>query len=167
MEGSANGSVFPHRIVHGVADQPGRMAWCYGDPGMGAALWQTGLICGRTDWQSAAIDILMKATHRVRTRPNRIYDACLCHGTAGPALIFRKMFALTDIDEFSAAANHWLRATLDYAQHDQHPAGYAFLSTNNRYLPNLSLLEGIAGVGLVLNYFLDEEAGGWEAGLLL
>lgn len=167
LENSANGSIFPHRMVNGKPDQPGRLAWCYGDPGVGAALWQTGMNCNRPDWQADAIGILHKAATRKRMGANRLADACICHGTAGLALIFYKMAILSGHEEFYEAAAHWTRATLDHGQKNTGAAGYLFLTTGDRYISNYSMLEGITGVGLTLLALLDAETLGWEQGLLL
>jgi len=163
---SANGSLFPHRMVDGKPDQPGRLAWCYGDPGIGAALWQIGVNCNRPDWKADAIGILHKAASRRDTAVNRVMDACICHGTAGLALLFYKMAIVTGHDEFLDAAAHWTRATLDHGRNPT-AAGYLFLTTGDRYISSYSLLEGITGVGLTLMALLDSDTLGWEQGLLL
>jgi len=167
LEGAANGSLFPHRMVDGKPDQPGRLAWCYGDPGVGAALWQIGLNCSRPDWQADAIGILRKAASRRETEANRVTDACICHGTAGLALIFFKMAMLTGHAELLDAASHWTRTTLDHGQNPTGAAGYLFLTTGDRYVSSYSLLEGIAGTGLTLLGLLDSDTLGWEQGLML
>jgi len=167
MQDTANGSIFPHRIVNGVPDQPGRLAWCYGDPGVGAALWQIGLNCNRPDWQTDAIGILHNAASRRDSGVNRVHDACICHGTAGLALIFYKMAILTGHDELLDAAGHWARATLDHGQKPDAAAGYLFLTTGDHYISSWSLLEGITGVGLTLLALLDADTLGWEQGLML
>jgi len=164
---SANGSLFPHRIVDGVSDKSGRLAWCYGDPGVGAALWQIGVNCNRPDWQADAIGILHRAAARRDTKANRVGDACICHGTAGLALIFYKMALISGHEEFLDAAGHWTRATLDHAQNASGAAGYLFYTTGDRYVPSWSLLEGISGVGLTLLGLLDADTLGWEQGILL
>jgi lantibiotic modifying enzyme len=167
MTDSANGSLFPHRMVDGRPDQPGRLAWCYGDPGIGAALWQIGVNCNRPDWQADAIGILHKAASRRDAGANRVMDACICHGTAGLALLFYKMAIVSGHDEFLDAAAHWTRATLDHGQNPDAAAGYLFLTTGDRYISSYSLLEGITGVGLSLLALLDSDTLGWEQGLLL
>jgi hypothetical protein len=167
LENSDNGSIFPHRMIDGKPDQPGRLAWCYGDPGVGAALWQIGSNCNRPDWEADAIGILHKAASRRLTAANRVTDACLCHGTAGLALIFYKMAILTGHEEFLDAAAHWTRATLDHGRNESASAGYLFLTTGDRFVPGFSMLEGIAGVGLTLLALLDADTLGWEKGLMI
>jgi lantibiotic modifying enzyme len=167
LENAANGSLFPHRMINGKPDQPGRLAWCYGDPGIGAALWQIGVNCNRPDWQADAIGILHKAASRRDTEINRIMDACICHGTAGLALLFYKMASVSGHDEFLRASEHWTRATLDHGQNATAAAGYLFYTTGERYVSSYSLLEGVTGVGLTLLGLLDSDTLGWEKGLLL
>jgi len=163
----ANGSLFPHRMAGGNPDKAGRLAWCYGDPGVGAALWQIGLNAERPDWQADAIGILHKAAARRKMRTNRVMDACVCHGTAGLALLFFKMARITGHDEFLDAAVYWTRATLDHGQNLSGAAGFLFLTTGDRYVSSYSLLEGITGVGLTLLALLDPDTLGWEQGLML
>ena len=164
---TANGSLFPHRLTNGLPDQPGRLAWCYGDAGVGAALWQIALNCNRPDWQADAIGILHNAAARRGAEPNRVLDACLCHGSAGLALLFYKMAIVSGHTEFLDAASHWTRATLDHGQSPAAAAGYQFLTTGNHYVSSYSLLEGITGVGLALLALLDSDTLGWEQGILL
>jgi lantibiotic modifying enzyme len=167
QENAPNGSGFPHRIVNGRPDQQGRLAWCYGDPGVGAALWQVGQRCNRPDWQADAIGILHKAASRRKAEENRVFDACVCHGTAGLALLFYKMAILTGHEELLGAAAHWAGATLDHGAATDGAAGYRFLTTGNRWVENYGLLEGITGVGLALLALLDAETMGWEQGMML
>jgi lantibiotic modifying enzyme len=164
---TANGSLFAHRMLNGLPDQEGRLAWCYGDPGVGAALWQIGVNCNRPDWQADAIGILHRAATRRDTAANRVMDACICHGTAGLALLFYKMAILSGHTEFTEAATHWTLATLDHGQQEGAAGGYLFLTTGDRYVSSWSLLEGVAGVGLTLLALLDSETLGWESGLLI
>lgn|GEM_PF-1288896 len=167
LDKSSNGSVFPHRIINGKPDQPGRLAWCYGDPGVGAAVWQIGMNCGNEEWKSEGVRILRAAASRKTAKINRVHDACLCHGTAGLALIFYKMGLVTGHDELVDASEHWMRATLDHGTYDGGSAGYLFLTTGNRYVPNYSFLEGIAGTGLAILSLLEPENLGWEKMMLL
>jgi hypothetical protein len=114
------------------------------------------------------VRILRRAAVRVNTKANRVYDACLCHGTAGLALLFSKMAWLTGHDELLDAAGHWMRATLDHGLNDKAPGGYLYLTTGNRYESNYSLLEGLSGTGLAILSLLEPESFlGWEKGLLL
>jgi lantibiotic modifying enzyme len=167
LEKSANGSLFPHRIIDGKPDQPGRLAWCYGDPGVGAAVWQIGMNCGNDDWKGEGLKILRAAASRKTAKINRVHDACLCHGTAGLAVIFFKMGLVTGHDELLDSADHWMRATLDHGNNQGAPAGYLFLTTGNRYVSNHSFLEGIAGTGLAILTLLEPDNLGWEKLLLL
>jgi len=167
LTNSLNGSLFPHRIVNGTSGPTGRLAWCYGDPGVGAALWQIGVNANRPDWQADAIGILHNAASRKDTTANRVMDACVCHGTAGLALLFYKMAILSGHDEFLEAAAHWTRATLDHGHHGAAAAGYLFFTTGDRYISSYSLLEGITGVGLTLLGLLDSDTLCWESGILL
>ncbi len=164
---SPNGSLFPHRLIKGEPDKPGRLAWCYGDLGVAMALWLTGAHAGRADWQVEASAILRKATKRTSLEPNRLFDTCLCHGTAGLALIFYKMGELTGHQELSDAAIRWVQATFDFGGREGFAGGFSYFTTGDRYVSNYGLLEGIAGTGLVLLSLLEPDNLGWESALMI
>jgi len=160
-------SFFPVRIKNGKAQVPSRMAWCYGDPGAAMALIQIAGNCSRTDWQSIAISILEKASHRLTDENTRVSDACICHGSAGLGLLYYAAGLKSGYELFFDTARTWIRTTIDFADLTNSRSAYLFKRNSNGYLPNYSLLEGISGTGLTLMAMLDGELPGWEKGFMI
>ena len=156
-------SLFPSRIKEDKTIRPSRMAWCYGDPGVAAAIYQTGTNCSRADWQNMAIEILKHAAKRKEFNSTGIEDACICHGSAGLAIVFFKAWSDTGRIEFYNASCYWLQRTLDFGGKD---GEYLFKGIHG-FEVRYGVLEGIAGVGLSLLAMLEGELPGWEKALLL
>src|SRR5262249_54171204 len=55
---------FPHWVEPQVAAGPARLAWCYGDPGVAAALLFAARLVTEPDWERAAVVIARQAAQR-------------------------------------------------------------------------------------------------------
>ena len=132
---------------------PSRMAWCYGDLGVGMALLSAARDLGRPDWEDAAVEVLEGAALRPREASGCV-DGFLCHGSAGNAHLFGRAFAATRKPCFQAQAEQWLAWNVGNSRRDgpdrTDPPG---------------LMDGAAGIGLALLSALG--AGGpWDRVLL-
>ncbi len=146
-----------------------RLAWCYGDLGVGMALFKAGNVLGNLKFKKEGLDILLFTT-TLKSKPETLVkDACICHGCAGIAMIYKSLFKQTGIPEFRDSANYWLNETIEQAVFNRNEcAGYQFHNgITSKYESGYSMLEGLAGVGLVLFSFLNDEDFGWERCFLL
>ena len=150
-------SRFPTRIIDGKGIWPSRMAWCYGDPGIGLALIQIGANCCRSDWKSYGIEILKSASLRREKGNSLVKDACLCHGSSGLALIYYYAGLESDYEPFFETSEFWAKETLKYGKYKD----------DKQFHQRFNLLEGITGEGLFLIAMLEGEKPGWGEGLLL
>lgn len=162
-------STFPNSIAEGVASGESRLAWCYGDPGIGMALWQAGKLLQNGRWESAAIEILHRATNRMELEANGIYDASICHGSAGLVQIFNRSFQETGDQKFYHAAIYWLKVTLDLGKNKDGIAGFKYRNPTKPegWVKSSDFLEGIAGIGLVLISAVSDITPGWDECLML
>ena len=165
---SGLGSSFPAFVPDDEPDRC-RLAWCYGDGGIAATLWQAGEVAHRSEWQAKAVAVLERATSRRTPELTRVTDAGLCHGSAGLALIFARMYHATGGGVFREAALHWLDTTLAMGNRGNGFAGYrADLGDAPEDLAaQLSVLMGIAGVGLALMALCSSIEPAWDRALLL
>jgi hypothetical protein len=85
-EGS--GSVFPTSAAPGLKPEPSRSAWCYGDPGIAAALLCAARSVGEAAWEREAHAIARRAADRPADQAG-VRDAGLCHGAAGLGHVFK------------------------------------------------------------------------------
>lgn len=162
-------SFFPSWVA---ADHPparSRLAWCYGDLGNTIAIWQAARSMGNKMWEETAKNVIVHSTRRRDIKENMVLDAGLCHGGAGIAHIFNRMYHYTEIEDCKEAAIYWFDQTLKLATHDDGFAGYKVWRTEEYggWLNEPGLLEGIAGIGLALLSLVSDVEPQWDRVLLM
>ena len=159
----------PHSIIPGVAVSPTREAWCYGDLGVSVALFYAGRALLEERWTSEALSMARRAA-RLPFEASRVEDACVCHGAAGYAHLMHRYWQATGEPLFRTAARRWIRVLLDMRRPGRAVAGFPAVDhpgAGPRKGGDVSLLNGTAGVGLVLASALGHEPVRWDAPLLL
>jgi lantibiotic modifying enzyme len=146
-----------------------RLGWCYGDLGIAHVLWQAAVALNNKDWQNTALKVLHHNTNRRNLLENGIRDAGLCHGSAGVAHIFRSLYLNTRIPEFRDTADYWLNITKQMAKYTDGLAGFKAWRTEKfgGDVKSDTLLEGIAGIGLVLLSLLKTDEMKWDECFML
>jgi lantibiotic modifying enzyme len=143
-------TTFPSVTFPGVGPWPARSAWCYGDPGIAATLLAAARAVRRPWWEAEAVAIGVRAAARPAA-DSGVSDAGLCHGAAGLAHIFTRLWAASDDPRLADAARFWLDRTV-------------------QLLPELDapgFLEGRAGGGLALLAAATDIEPVWDDVLLL
>jgi len=143
-----------------------RLAWCYGDLGIGLAVWQAGKTLEKIEWQRKGFTILLQSTQRRDIIENFVRDAGICHGSAGVALIYRRMFMETYRNQFKEATAYWIQQTLNFSCFDDGLSGYK-TQHKNEWICDYSLLTGISGIGLVLLSYLENNQQTWDEMFLI
>jgi lantibiotic biosynthesis protein len=151
------GARYPSRSGPGVKPIAGRMAWCYGGLGVSAALMVAARAVGDERWEREAVRLALMEAGRAEERAG-VKDACLCHGSAGNAHVFRRLYQATGVGEFLTAARFWYGKTLAMWTPRTGIGGYHFwglrdrgnLSSPSAWIVDPSFLSGSAGVGLAL-----------------
>lgn len=142
-----------------------RMAWCYGAPGCARALWLAGEALDRDDWRRTARAAICAAL-ACPSGERGIPSAPFCHGRAGLAHIALRFAAETGDPELAAQASAEVARLA--AEHD--PArrfGYVRIDSLGRPCDDPGLLDGAAGVGLVLASAAHDLAPAWDRAFLL
>jgi hypothetical protein len=119
--------------------------WCYGDEGIGAVLYAAARSLGDERWQARWLEILAACAHR---RPSTERGLTLCHGAAGMAHLWHRVYQTTGDALFREAALAWLDATL---------AGLV-----DKAAPWPGLLDGTAGIALALAAFVNDVEPAWD-----
>lgn len=163
------GSFFPNWAIESTSPMYGsRLAWCYGDLGIGITIYQVGQIMNRKDWMNKALEVLFyAATKRRDLQKNLVQDACICHGSAGIGHVFYRMWWNTKMTEFKDAAEYWFNETLKMSKFEDGLAGYKVWHGKDGFVNQTGLLEGIAGIGLALSSYAYEMEPRWDQCLLL
>jgi len=147
-----------------------RIAWCYGPLGAGAVALKAAQQVGDAETVAWAHELTL-ACARVAPEEAGIQDAGLCHGAAGNAQIFHRLYGSTSEMRFADAAAAWIRATIGYRQRGVGVGGYRMwgdVGTDRAdWLDDGSFLTGSAGVGLSLLAAITDIEPNWDRLLLL
>ena len=163
-------SVFPAAWGPGAELRPARAAWCYGDPGIAAALLVTARAAGVPAWEEEARSLAGTAARRA-PELSGVRDACLCHGAAGLGHLFNRLYQGTGDRELLAAAHTWMARTLDLRQPGRGVGGFVTWGPDAAgrmdWRDDPSLLTGAAGVALALLAAIAPVEPAWDRVLLL
>ncbi|HEV7518071.1 MAG TPA: lanthionine synthetase LanC family protein, partial [Thermoanaerobaculia bacterium] len=84
-------SLFPYNFAPGSEPFPTRLAWCYGDLGIAAALLAAARAAEEPDLAAEALAVARHAAARPAEGAG-VVDAGLCHGAAGVAHLFNCLY---------------------------------------------------------------------------
>ncbi len=107
------GPTFPVWVAPGFQPWPARCAWCYGDPGIAAALLMAARGVGDAGWEQAAVALACRAAERPASQTG-VVNASFCHGAAGLAHLYNRMHQATGEPKLRRAALYWLERTLGF-----------------------------------------------------
>ena len=124
-----------------------RMAWCYGDLSVAIALLVAARARRRADWEADAIALARSVASRTGDDA-AIVDPGLCHGSAGAAHLFGRLWHATGEPAFRAAALHWIDDTLARCAASPRRGG--------------ALLYGAPGIALALGAALGGGEPAWD-----
>jgi hypothetical protein len=159
------GSCFGTSFYPGEPPAPARLAWCYGDPGIAAALLAAARAAGRPDWEREAVAIGLDAAGRP-AESSRVRDAGLCHGAAGLAHLFNRMYQTTGEERLADAGRFWFQQALALRQPGEGVAGFRSWKMDPGgdpyWLADAGLLEGAAGIGLALLAAVSPVEPAWD-----
>ncbi|MES1242916.1 MAG: lanthionine synthetase C family protein [Acidobacteriota bacterium] len=167
---SGDESLLPAFVIPGRESVPTRTAWCYGDLGFATVLLSAARSFGRTDWEAEAISLARLAARRP-TAAMKAVDVGLCHGTAGIAHLFNRLYQATGDAELKVAALSWFRRTLDMKRPGEGLAGllswFSPVPGEGSWRSETGFLVGIAGVGLALLAAVTEVEPAWDRVMLV
>jgi class I lanthipeptide synthase len=147
-----------------------RLAWCYGDAGVAAALLAAARCVNEPEWEREALRIARRATARVPESAG-VKDAALCHGAAGLGHIFNRLFQATGESGFHVAGQYWFEQTLAMKRPGRGIAGFsAFTSEEDGekcWFDDPGILTGAAGIALALLAAVTDIEPVWDRMLLV
>jgi len=165
-------SIFPYSVGEEVKIRPTRAAWCFGDPGIAAALLAAGRAAGEPEWEREGLAAARAVAVRQAERCG-VNDACLCHGAAGLGHVLNRLYQATGDPDLREGARAWLRRALDFRQPGRGIGGFLALIPLDGDFENLdwqedpSFLNGSTGMALTLLAAISEEEPAWDRALLL
>lgn len=168
---AGSASRFSSWIVPGQEPTDSRMAWCYGDLGILAVLMQVARRAGRRDWRRFA-DEMLDHCLAWPVEKTGIADAPLCHGAAGVAHIFNRIYQQEGDRRCMDAALQWYEQVLAYRQLGTGVGGYSSLTRPDPdgpavLDPSPAFLDGANGVALALLAAVTPVEPAWDRLMLL
>jgi hypothetical protein len=146
-----------------------RLAWCYGDLGVAAALLRAGLAIDHAEAYEEGLALALDCATR-SLADAAIFDAGICHGAAGIAHLFNRMAQATGAAALHEAAVRWIDQTLAMRNDlplAGFPANAPLADGKPRYEASGALLTGAAGVALVLHAASSAVEPSWDRILLV
>jgi len=165
-------SIFPFAVGHGVRVRPARTAWCYGDPGIAAALLAAGRGAGEPAWEREAAALAREVARRPPASCG-VEDAGLCHGAAGLGHVLNRLYQATGEPELLAGARAWFGRALEFWEAGRGIGGFLALTPPEGEVDDLvwnaeaGFLAGSAGVALALLAAVTSVDPAWDRVLLL
>jgi hypothetical protein len=165
-------SVFPAWVDprHEASGESSRLAWCYGDLGIAAALFLAARSVKNAAWKAEAMSLARQAAKR-SFKDSGVFDTRRGQGSAGTAHLFNRFYQATGADEFRDAACRWFLQTLTMRRRNAGVAGFPARLYKRRvgkyWSPEPGLLNGAAGVGLALLSAATEIKPAWDRLLLI
>lgn len=161
-------SYFPYSVdFNDPVPSNSRLAWCYGDLGIGYTLYQSGLIFNSPEAKDFAIEILTHSALRHSVEDTQIRDAGICHGSSGVAHIYNRLWNFTKLPVFREACDYWIEKTISLSCYQDGIAGFKkYDPLTSSYKNDCGLLEGVSGIGLVLLSYLTNDFS-WDYYLML
>ncbi|MER7540113.1 lanthionine synthetase C family protein [Streptomyces sp. NPDC097704] len=144
---------------------PARSAWCYGSPGVARALW----LAGEALDDEGLRDLAVEAVAAVLRRPldaRSINSPTFCHGVAGLLQVVLRFAHDTRLPFLTGAAEQLVSQLLAAYAPDR-PVGYASLEPGDNPVDRVGLLDGAAGVALVLLAAATDAEPTWDRLFLL
>ncbi|NAS29377.1 hypothetical protein GTQ40_00190 [Flavobacteriaceae bacterium R38] len=169
IKGEGLYSLYPSWVTEPKEEKSkSRLAWCYGDLGVGLAFWRASLTLNDNELKDKALHILKHGANRTTVEDTGIRDAGVCHGSYGNAQIFNRLYKETSDPVFQEAANYWIDFGLKMAIHEDGKAGYKqWNGKDEDWEGRISLLEGVAGIGLTIIDHISDFESHWDECLMI
>ncbi|MCC8145862.1 MAG: hypothetical protein LIO93_05360, partial [Bacteroidales bacterium] len=153
---------FPSKIVEGKEWMRSYISWCYGDLTTAYALLKTGILLDIKEYKELSLTIL----HKTIKREDYFHDSLvLCHGYVSNALIYNKIYELTQDKCFLNVTDNWKSLAKDLFEKQYN----SFLERNehNEFFEDSSLFYGFPGLFLAMMSWEKEIDLQWSNCLLL
>lgn len=167
--GSCFGTIFP--LGARPSPRASRIAWCFGDLGLSAALYWAARNIGDENMAEEALDIARKTARRP-PETSRVTEASICHGAAGNAHIFNRFYQATRDELFRDTARYWLERTFAYHDNSDEPKDVPVTKKRDGSMARTwpekpGIFGGLSGIGLALLGAVTSREPAWDRMLLI
>ena len=132
-----------------------QVAWCYGDLGVSIALMAAARARHHEGWYHDALALAREMATRA-VEDSGVVDPWLCHGAAGAAHLFNRLYHATGDQALRSAAERWLVHTLAMCDGSVPQRGRVHEE------PRPDLLRGPSGIALALHAAISNVEPAWD-----
>jgi hypothetical protein len=162
IDNKIHGSFFPYSSKE-CKEEGSRLAWCYGDLGVGLAILKASKVLNNSSLKNKAFKIFDFSATRKNLIENLVLDTSICHGTSGIGCIYHDLYLQTNNKLYLNTSNYWITETIKMYKEKK-----TFHLNNNIFdSDRASLLEGKTGIGLTLLKMYNGEHSDWTKFLLI
>lgn len=155
-------SLLPTAVTPSGVYEPSRLAWCYGDLGVAATLAAVGTVLADDDCIALAERLADSSSAR-RGVDTGVWEPSLCHGSAGAAHLFARLYQHLRAPSLRDAACFWYERTFDLLEKRPFVAPTLEGPREAAGSHDMGFLTGAAGVGLALLASVTDREPSWDA----
>jgi lantibiotic biosynthesis protein len=144
---------------------PSFSGWCYGSPGISRSIFLSGLALNRGDLCASAVQSA-EATLRRPNSARALYSPTFCHGTAGLLQIVIRYLNEAPTPSLQTEFHNILEGLLKQYNQDS-LLGFQSRTSEGAQVDSPALLDGAAGVALVLLSVRRDVEPAWDRAFLL
>ena len=161
-------SLFPYFVNQNNEEKKAhdstRLAWCYGDLGIGYSIYTYGEATNNKIFMEEGLIILKNcALRKIHDTFVGVVDKGFCHGSVGIYYIFNKLIKTHNLVEFEETKNYWLEITLSKPLLGISSFySHCMFEGIEKYAPDQGFINGYVGIGLTLLNHFDSDGNEWD-----
>lgn len=140
-----------------------RIGWCYGDLGSATVLLPVAQRMGRIHLFDQMKKIILNVCN-IPFEAQGIRDEGLCHGLIGNALMLKHISSFLASPDINQLSDFYVSRFIANSNSENHLRSFV---SGQGYQENLTLLEGVSGIGLGLLSIITNSESKWKEILLL
>ncbi|MCD7978477.1 MAG: hypothetical protein LUG51_15550 [Tannerellaceae bacterium] len=149
-------SLYPHSSLVRKNRKDSYLGWCHGDLGVGLALYYAGKMMDNQAWIEKSNSIFYHSFNRRSVEERGMNNGFICHGAAGVALIYYRMYLNTENERFYQEALYWIKEAVAL-----------YTDPENEFEEDDNLLTGSPGIALTLACIYYKVDPAWDTIFLI
>lgn len=129
----------------------------HGDLGTCYGLLRAANVLTSQELEQETLNILYNCCKRREKEDTLIDDASVFYGASGVALLFGKIYRITNCYTFHETATYWHKKIISFRQYENEFSGFRARFNQKYPHTNAGFSEGIIGIGMVLMKHLDKD----------
>jgi lantibiotic modifying enzyme len=97
-----------------ISNPTNRMAWCSGDLVVALTLYKAGIVLERTDCIDVSNKLGLACIQRRNVEVTGIHLPIFCHGTSGAAVLYKKLYEISNNRIYLEEYEFWFSETIKY-----------------------------------------------------